>query len=34
MTKIGEHDQTIDNDEHQHGEYDQKYNKNYHNDEH
>ena len=34
MTKIGEHDQEINNDEHYHGEYDQKYDKYSHNDEH
>ena len=32
MTKNGEHDQKIDNDEHQHGELDRNYNKYYHND--
>ena len=33
MTEIGEYDRKIDNDEHLHGEFDQNYNKYYHNDE-
>ena len=32
MTKIGEHDRKLDNDEPQYGEHDWKYNKYYHND--
>ena len=33
MTKNGEHDGKIDNDEYHHGELDRNYNKYYHNDE-
>ena len=34
MTKIGENDRKINNNKHLYGEYDPKYNKNYHNEEH